>query len=141
MSSRDDAKDFYRCSVFLCLFDAVRDHQQEEILDRTKCPPSLFPILRALPDSDVQRILKYFAGGLKTDPMLALVGVILGFIPLQPGWWSQINCNYKVVITKLFRFSTKIPGQVTKQSPQGLMALSIRRFTLRIALLCSRIAA
>jgi hypothetical protein len=68
-------------SPAFCFVPGMRNQKQDYATRHTNCLPPLFAVLSAVLPCDMQRVIKYEFGGLKTNAVLALVALVLTVIP------------------------------------------------------------
>ena len=84
IARRDDANHFDGSPVNIFLSRGVSHHHKQSIANLAKRLSALFTILNPLFQGHVQRIPKDFRRIFETDPVFALVGEVLGLVPLEP---------------------------------------------------------
>ncbi len=72
----------------------MRHHQKQNFVYPSERLPPLLAVDDPLRDRDIQRVIKYPAGGFKADAMLPLIREVLGFIPLKENAIHSIKCTY-----------------------------------------------
>ena len=66
----------------------MRNHHKQPAIDLTEGLPALLPAYDLILYRNKKRIAEYFAGILKADLVLALVGEVLGLIPFEEDAWD-----------------------------------------------------
>src|SRR5208337_5640769 len=79
----DDAYDLDPCAVTEFFSDGVGHREKEHALDQTQSLPTQLPTLDAVLYRHIQRVAEYLARFLKAYAVLALVGQVLGLVPLE----------------------------------------------------------
>lgn len=110
MPRSNNAHDFNGHSILFKFANRMRHHQKQNFVYPSERLPPLLAVDDPLRDRDIQRVIKYPAGGFKADAMLPLIREVLGFILLKA------NAIHAIIVHTLrhLRFGELRPATATK---------------------------